>query len=386
MHNFDEVIERRQTHSVKWDTLEQTYHRKDLLPLWIADMDFPTAPAIQTALQNYLQQTILGYHTLPEELFAAVINWQTKRHDYRLTKKEILFNSGVVPSMALAVQAFTKPGEAVLIHDPVYPPFAAVVRKNKRRLIRSQLKAAEKLTMNFDQMEQLIIEENVKLFLLCSPHNPGGRVWSREELLHVGKLCQKHQVIVVSDEIHQDLVFAPQRFLTYHNAAPDFSEHALVLTSATKTFNLAGIKNSMVFIKNPALKKQFQKIQQQNQQHEINTLGIIGTQAAYTHGEAWLEELLVYLQENIRFAAGFFREHLPKVSVMEPEATYLMWLDFSAYGLSDSQLQKKMIEEAGVVLNPGITFGPSGSQYMRLNLACPRSLLTQALERIAAVF
>lgn len=386
MNEFDTVIPRKNTNSVKWDTPIKNYEKDSLLPLWIADMDFPALPAVQTAFCEYVNQGIFGYATFPNELYESIINWQAKQHQYTLKKEEILFHSGVVPSIALAIQAFTKPNDAILIHDPVYPPFAAVIKANQRKLIRNQLTGSQTFQIDFELFEKLIIEENVKLFILCNPHNPGGRVWKQEELYQIGLICQKHQVLVISDEIHQDLVFAPHVFTTYHNVDTTFKEHSIVLTSATKTFNLAGIKQSMVFIKNPDLRQRFKTVQKQLCQNEINTFGMIGTQAAYQHGEQWLRDLLAYIEENIQFTLNFLDQHLPNIYYMKPEATYLIWLDFSAYQLTNSQLNKKMIEEAGVVLNSGIPFGSRGDQHMRLNVACPRSILETALQRIAQVF
>lgn len=386
MNTFDTTISRKNTNSVKWDIPEKKYHQNDLLPFWIADMDFHVLPAVQNAFQEYIKQGVFGYTYFPQELFEAVIQWQATQHHYHLQKEEILFHSGVVPSIALAIQAFTQPNDAILIHDPVYPPFASVVKANHRKLVRNQLIEKEQFQIDFDRFEELIIEEKVKLFILCNPHNPGGRVWQPDELYHMGRICQKHQVLVVSDEIHQDLVFAPNLFTTYHNVDASFSDHSLVLTSATKTFNLAGIKHSMVFIKNPDLRQKFSMLQKQLYQNEINTFGMIGTQAAYQHGTRWLTDLLVYIEENIQFTLTFLKQHLPQVTCMQPQATYLLWLDFSSYGLTNSQLNKKMIEEAGVVLNAGITFGSMGDQHMRLNVACPRKNLEEGLKRIAKVF
>ncbi|KFN89941.1 Dyp family iron-dependent peroxidase [Tetragenococcus muriaticus 3MR10-3] len=328
MNQFDQIIDRRQTHSVKWDTLEATYHSKGLLPMWVADMDFQAPEAVQTAFQNFLNQGVFGYTITPDSLYDAIISWQKQRHHFDVKKEEILLNSGVVPSIALSVQAYTNPGDAVLIHDPVYPPFAQVVKENHRKVVRSQLYTDDKFVMNFAEMERLIQEENVKLFILCNPHNPGGRVWSKEELQHIGNLCKKYHVTIVSDEIHQDIVYQPETFTTFQNADPSFKDFSIVLTAATKTFNLAGIKNSMVFIKNSELKQAFEKVQKQNHQNDINTFGIIGTQAAYKGGKEWLDELLEYLKENINYAYNFFQKELPNIKVRKPEATYLMWLDF----------------------------------------------------------
>ncbi|MDN6639983.1 MAG: pyridoxal phosphate-dependent aminotransferase [Tetragenococcus sp.] len=386
MNQFDQTINRKKTQSVKWDTIEETYHQEGLLPMWVADMDFKAPEAVRSAFQAYLDQGVFGYSIVPDSLYEAIISWQKKRHNFSVKKEDILLNSGVVPSMALSVQAYTNPGDTVLIHDPVYPPFAEVVKENDRKLIRSQLSTEDKFAMNFAEMERLIQEEDVKLFILCNPHNPGGRVWSKEELQQIGDICKKHHVIVVSDEIHQDIVYQPETFTTFQNAEPSFKDFSIVLTAATKTFNLAGIKNSMVFIKNAELKQAFEKVQKQNQQNGINTFGIIGTQAAYEEGAEWLDSLLDYLKENIEFTYNFFQKELPNVQLSKPEATYLMWLDFSAYPLTDKQLEEKIVNEAKVVLNPGISYGSQGSQHMRINIACPRATLKEGLERIAGAF
>lgn len=386
MLNFDEIIDRHGTNSVKWDTLEASYGQKNLLPLWVADMDFKAPEAVQQAFLNYVNKGIFGYAIYPDTLYEAIISWQQRRHDFSIEKENILFNSGVVPSLAVAVQAFTQPGDAVLIHDPVYPPFAAVVTENGRQLVSSRLKTETGFSMDLADMEKQITQHHVKLFILCNPHNPGGRVWSKEELLAVGHLCQKHHVIVVSDEIHQDIVYEKNSFTTFQKADPTFKDFSVVMTAATKTFNLAGIKNSMIFIKDPNLKKAFEQIQHRNHQDEINTFGIIGTQVAYDQGEAWLDELLPYLKANIDYVCDFFEKKLPKVKVLRPQATYLIWLDFSAYHLTDKKLQEKLIQEAHVVLNPGINFGSQGAGHMRLNVACPQAILEKALNQIAAAF
>ncbi|MGM0123477.1 cystathione beta-lyase [Enterococcus sp. AZ194] len=387
MTRFDEQIDRTGTDSVKWDSITHTYQADDLLPLWVADMDFLAPTPVIEAFTSYSKKGLFGYSIIPESLVQAVIDWQKRRHNYVLTKEEILFSSGVVPSIAMAVQSYTKEGESVLIHDPVYHPFAAVIKENHRNLVRSSLiEQNNHFVMDLDEMEYLITKHQVKLFILCNPHNPGGRVWSNEELIAVGNLCKKHGVIVVSDEIHQDLVFTPQSFTSFQTADPSFEEFSIVLTAATKTFNLAAIKNSMVFIKNPMLFAQFQKTQKRNMHGEINTFGYIGTEAAYNFGEAWLDELLVYLQDNVDFVKNYLAEHLPEVGLMSPEGTYLMWLDFSSFGLDDTALETHFIKKAKVVLNSGIIFGPKGSGHMRLNIACPRATLEEGLKRIVHSF
>lgn len=387
MTEFDHIYSRRNTSCLKWDSIKETYNEDHLLPLWVADMDFKTPSEVSEALKKVAEQGILGYSQAPDTLYTAIQNWQERHHKYHIPKEAILFNSGVVPSLSLAVQAYTQPNDAVLIHDPVYYPFAKVVEQNNRTLIRSALPVKDgHFVMDLDQMEQQFINHNVRLFILCNPHNPGGRVWKKSELEAVGKLCAKYDVIVLSDEIHQDLVFAPHTFTTFASIHPSFKDFSITLTAATKTFNLAGIKHSMVFIEDPELRNQFVHIQEKNFQNEINTFGYAGTEAAYTYGDSWLSTLLSYLSENITLVEEFLATELPEISMMRPEGTYLIWLDFSALGFSDAQLHKELVHKGKVVLNAGITFGPQGSQHMRLNIACPKATLKEGLERIKQTF
>ncbi|PTO36435.1 pyridoxal phosphate-dependent aminotransferase [Enterococcus mundtii] len=383
MEQFDEVVSRLNTDSVKWDAISQTYHMDDLLPLWVADMDFLAPQGVTTALENYLQKGIFGYSIVPNGLYRSVIDWEKRRHHVTLTEDNILFTSGVLASLSLAIQAFTAPGDAVLIHDPVYPPFGAIVENNERQLIRSPLnKKADHFEMDFQDMEEKIVSNKIKAMILCNPHNPGGRVWTKEELKQLSELCLTYDIFLFSDEIHQDVVFSGYEFTSMQTIDPALSRLLITFTSATKTFNLAAIKNSMVFIKDQDLKNRFTKQLEKNQHQGINTFGLLGTQAAYETGEEWLNELLVYLEENVQEVITFFTKHLPAVKVMKPEGTYLIWLDFSAYTDDDRLLEKKLIEKGRVVLNPGISFGPSGHCHMRLNVACPRSVLKEGLLRI----
>lgn len=380
---FDNVFNRRNTNCTKWDSIKQTYAEDDLLPLWIADMDFKADDTILTGLEKVINHGILGYYNPPESLYTAIKDWQKKYHNYSVENNSILFSSGVVPSIALTIQAFTKLGEAVLIQDPVYPPFAHTVQQNGRKLIRNKLNISNNhFEMDLVEIEKLIVSETIRLFILCNPHNPGGRVWSKNELEAIGKLCSKHHVIVVSDEIHQDLIFSPHTFTTFNNAHPSFKDFSIILTSATKTFNLAAIKNSMVFIENPLLREQFVACQQRNCQNEINVFGYAGTEIAYQKGRPWLNQLLIYLSNNIDIVQQFLAEEMPEVTMMRPEGTYLIWLDFSKLGFTDKQIQNQLIHKGKVVLNAGTTFGPNGTQHMRLNIACPKEILLEGLRRI----
>lgn len=385
MTNFDQPIERLGTNSVKWDAILQMYNEQELLPLWIADMDFKAPAGVLQAYQKLLDHGVLGYADTPESLYTAIIDWEKKHHQLTIEKEEILFFSGVLAGIATAVQAFTKPNDTILIHDPVYPPFANIITTNHRQLVRSQL-IEEKghFVMDFGDIEEKFKQHQVKVMILCNPHNPGGRVWLKEELQQLGELCRKYGVLVFSDEIHQDLVFSPNEMTSFFAAGDGFSDFSLQFTSMTKTFNLAGIKNSIVFAKNEKLRKQLEHKQAENFQQEINTFGLAGMEAAYETGEEWLAELLPYVQSNIAYTMTFFQEHLPKVKIMKPEGTYLLWLDFSAYGLADEELEERLVHKGKVVLNAGISYGPSGKQHMRLNVACPQAILAEGLKRIAA--
>lgn len=384
MVNFDEQLNRKGTNSVKWDQICRTYQEEELLPLWIADMDFKAPDGVINAYQKMLDHGIFGYSTTPDSLYEAIIDWEKKQHQLALVKEDIFFFSGVLAGLATAIQAFTEPNDAVLIHDPVYPPFSGILTENKRKIVRSRLLEKDgRFVMDYADMEEKIKQNHVKLAILCNPHNPGGRVWTKNELNRFGELCRKHQVVVLSDEIHQDLVFGPHQMTSFFNAGENFADFTVQFTSMTKTFNLAGIKNSVAFAKNPKLHKQLERKQAENFQQEINTFGLVGMEAAYRTGEEWLKELLNYLQKNIEDTFTFFNEHLPKAKIMRPEGTYLLWIDFSEYGLTDEQLENQLIHDGKVVLNTGVSYGPGGKQHMRLNVACANTTLLEGLKRIA---
>lgn len=370
-------------HTVKWKSSEID---PDLLQLWVADMDFLPLPEVKEALKTYAEEHVFGYPYASEELYQSIINWEKEEHGYVVKKEDILLIEGVVPAISVAIQALTKEGDAVLINTPVYPPFARSVRLNQRRLITNSLVEKEgRFEIDFEQLEQQIIEEGAKLYVLCSPHNPGGRVWTKEELAKIGELCQKHGVLLVSDEIHQDLALFGHQHHSFNTVSADFKEFTIVLGSATKTFNIAGTKNSFAIIENPDLRKQFANQQLANNQHEIPTVGLITTEVALTYGKPWLEELKVVLEENITYVVDYLTEQT-KINVMKPEGTYLIWLDFSAYGLTNEEIQEKLIKEAKVVLNDGATFGREGKNHARLNAAAPLETVVEACHRIARAF
>lgn len=383
-YNFTKVPNRLKHHSVKW---KETESNPDLIPAWIADMDFEVLPAIRQGILDYADHLVYGYNYPQEGLFSAIEDWERKRHGYSFDREAILLMEGVVPSISTAIQAFTKQGEAVLINTPVYPPFAKSVLLNKRKLVRNSLLEEEGIfQIDFEQLEKQILEEDVKLYILCNPHNPGGRVWEKEVLEKIGRLCQKHGVILVSDEIHQDLTLFGHVHVSFNTIAPEFKEFSLILSSATKTFNIAGTKNSFVIIENEQLRKAFQKVQGANNQNEISGLGLIATELAFREGEVWLEELKEVLEANINYCLQEFSQRLPKLKVMKPQGTYLLWLDFTDFGLEDEELFGILHDQAGVVLNQGSSFGKEGKAHARLNVACPPALLKEIVERIIRAF
>ena len=379
-YNFQTAPNRLSHHTYKW---KETETDPQLLPAWIADMDFEVMPEVKNAIHDYAEQLVYGYTYASDELLQAVLDWEKSKHQYSFDKEDIIFVEGVVPAISLAIQAFTKEGEAVLINSPVYPPFARSVRLNDRKLVSNSLKEENGLfQIDFEQLEKEIVENNVKLYLLCSPHNPGGRVWEREVLERIGHLCQEHQVILVSDEIHQDLTLFGHEHVSFNTISPDFKEFAIILSSATKTFNIAGTKNSYAVIENPALRARFKRQQLANNHHEVSSLGYIATETAYRYGKPWLVALKAVLEENIQFAVDYFAKEAPRLKVMKPQGTYLIWLDFSDYGLTDDELFTLLHDQAKVILNRGSDYGKEGELHARLNIAAPKSLVEEICKRI----
>ena len=382
-YNFETAPNRIGQHTYKWKEAEKD---SQVLPAWIADMDFEVLPEIKQTVHDYANQLVYGYTYASEELINAVLAWERDEHGYTFDKEALVFIEGVVPAISTAIQAFTKEGDAVLINTPVYPPFARSVKLNNRRLITNSLIEQDGLfQIDFEQLEWDIVDNEVKIYVLCNPHNPGGRVWEREVLEKIGRLCQKYGVLVVSDEIHQDLTLFGHKHQSFNTVSPDFKDFSLILASATKTFNIAGTKNSYAVIENPSLRQKFQKRQLANNQHEISGLGFLATEAAYRHGKPWLTELKAVLEENIDFVVDYFAKEAPRLRVMKPQGTYLVWLDFSDYGLTDDQLFHLLREEAKVVLNRGSDFGQEGKGHARLNTAAPKTMIKEICRRIAEV-
>lgn len=382
-YDFTTLPNRFGHHTYKWKEAETD---REVLPAWIADMDFEVLPEIRQTVHDYAEQLVYGYTYASDGLIEVVQSWEEKQHGYRFDKDALVFIEGVVPAISTAIQAFTKEGQAVLINTPVYPPFARSIKLNNRRLITNSLVEKDGLfEIDFDQLEKDFVEEDVKLYVLCNPHNPGGRVWEKEVLEKIGQLCQKHGVLLVSDEIHQDLALFGNKHQSFNTVNEDFKEFSLILSSATKTFNIAGTKNSYAIIENPKLRVAFQKRQLANNQHEISGLGYLATETAYRYGEDWLTELKELIEKHINYVVDVFGKET-KIKVMKPQGTYLIWLDFSAYDICDEELRSLLRDEAKVILNRGLDFGEEGALHARLNVAMPTSVLEEVCQRIIATF
>lgn len=375
-YNFDEVIDRSNTGSIKWHYTDNT------IPLWVADMDFKAAQPILDSLQRVVEHGILGYTKQTDGLYQAIINWHSSRYGLSLTEEQILFSPGVVPSISLMLNLFTEVGDAVLINDPIYAPFVTKTKLNGCKVVSSALVEKQgRYEFDLADMEAKIKKNRVKVFLLCNPHNPGGRVWTADELQAVFELCKKYQVAVVSDEIHQDLTLSGHTFTPFLSLAKGYEHMVVSLTSMTKTFNVAGIKGSMIFVKDKALATQIKQQQQLNDEYELNLFAYTVMQSAYKQGGEWLEQALVYIEKNIDFTLQYLATHLPNIKIMRPEASYLVWLDCSAYANEDKALYDAL-RDAKVELNSGIQYGNEGHLKLRINVACPQSILAEGLNRV----
>lgn len=386
-YNFDEVIDRSGTDSLKWEALEPRWGRTDLLPLWIADMEFKTPPFVKKAIEKRIENEIFGYTSIPESWYEAIINWQKKRNNWNITKESILFSPGVVPGLALAIQAFTEKGDKVMIQQPVYPPFILAVQNNQRTLVNSPLRLVNgNYQIDFEQFEKNV--EGCKLFILCNPHNPGGRVWTSEEMERIADICYRNNVFVISDEIHSDLTLSPYKHQVFATINEKARENCLVFNSPSKPFNMAGFSSAYAIIENETMREKFQKntyikcMLGDGNLFSFNTLVSVYT----AQGEQWLDELLKYVQDNINWVADFVQKNLPKVKIIRPQASYLIFLDCRQMQLTQKELVNFFVDKANLALNDGEMFGKEGGGFMRINVACPRSILQKAFNQLLRAF
>lgn len=382
--NFDLAIDRTCTNCQKWDNVPTVFGVPDALPMWVADMDFAAPSAVVEALHKRVEHGVFGY-TFPSDSYReAISDWMKKRHSWSIQQEWIQFCPGVVPALSLIVDAFTEPGDQVVIQTPVYPPFYSVVQDHGRELEHNPLLLSEEgdYTMDFEDLEKSFSTGHVKMIILCSPHNPVGRVWSRAELDRLASLCQQYDVLVVSDEIHADLVFEPGAHTPFAALSEDAAERSIICTAPSKTFNIAGLNTANIIIPNAQLRSKFRKIMNRYAIGSITPMGAAATEAAYREGEPWLDELLVYIRGNMELVAQYAQEHLPELKVVMPEATYLMWIDFRGMGMSHEELNRFLVQEAKLGLNSGAAFGKEGEGFMRMNLACTRATVQEALSRL----
>ncbi|PBH89688.1 MalY/PatB family protein [Clostridioides difficile] len=375
-------VDRSNNFSSKWSEMEKKYGTNDLLPMWVADMDFKAAPCIIDSLKNRLEQEIYGYTTRPDSYNESIVNWLDRRHNWKIKSEWLIYSPGVIPAISLLINELTKANDKIMIQEPVYSPFNSVVKNNNRELIISPLQKLENgnYIMDYEDIENKI--KDVKLFILCNPHNPVGRVWTKDELKKLGDICLKHNVKIISDEIHSDIILKKHKHIPMASISKEFEKNTITCMAPTKTFNIAGLQSSYVILPDEKYYKLLDDAFTRIDIKRNNCFSLVATEASYNNGESWLESFLEYLESNIDFAIKYINENMPKLKVRKPEGTYLLWVDFSALGLSDEELESILVQKGKVALNQGNSFGIGGSGYQRINLACPRSMLEEALIRI----
>lgn len=384
--DFDKIIDRRNTRCLKYDFAKRRGMPEDVLSLWVADMDFETSSYIEDALIERVKHGIFGYSEVQKPYFEILRDWMKRHHNWDIREKWLIKTPGVVFALAMAVKAYTKPGDSVLLQLPVYYPFSEVIADNGRKVVSNTLYLGgdNRYHIDFEDFERKIIDEKVKLFFLCNPHNPVGRVWTETELIRLGDICVKHGVIVVSDEIHQDFVFKGKHHV-FADLKKEFENISITCTSPSKTFNLASMLISNIFIPNTALRRKFRKEVDASGISQLSVMGLVACEAAYSKGEQWYQAMLAYVSDNIRFVKQYVANNLPDVNMIDTEGTYLVWLDFRKTGLSVSELENLIIHKAKLWLDSGRIFGECGEGFQRINAACPRSVLKEALDRIRTV-
>ena len=384
--DFDRIIDRKNTRCLKYDFAVKRGMPEDVLPLWVADMDFETSSYIEDALTERVKEGIFGYSDVQAPYFEIIRDWMIRHHDWKPQEKWLIKTPGVVFALAMAVKAYTDPGDKVLLQQPVYYPFSEVITDNGREVVSNDLVLTEDGTykIDFTDFEQKIIANGIKLFLLCSPHNPVGRVWTREELETIGDICVKHGVTVVSDEIHNDFIWEGTHTV-FAGIKKEFADISVTCTSPSKTFNLASMLISNIFIPDQTLRRKFRKEMDRAGISQLSVLGLVATEAAYAHGDEWYAAMKNYVRDNIAFARAYVEEKLQGVRMIDTQGTYLIWLDFRQTGLTVEELDHKIIYEAGLWLDSGKIFGKTGEGFERINVACPRAVLQEALDRIRGI-
>lgn len=384
--DFDQIIDRKNTDCLKYDFAKRRGMPEDVLPFWVADMDFKVSSYIEDALIARAQHGIFGYSEVQTPYFETVRDWMKKHHNWEPQEKWLVKTPGIVFALAMAVKAYTERGDGVLVQLPVYYPFSEVIEDNGRRVVSNTLYLGEdnRYHIDFEDFEQKIVEEKIKLFFLCNPHNPVGRVWTREELTRLGDICVKHQVVVVSDEIHHDFIWKGEHEV-FANIKSAYEAISITCTSPSKTFNIAGMQISNIFIPDSALRRKFKQELNASGTSQLGAMGLVACEAAYQKGEEWYQAMCAYVKDNFAFTKQYVEEQLLGVTMIDSEGTYLVWLDFRGTGLSADELDRRIIYEAKLWLDSGKIFGDSGRGFQRINAACPRSVLKEGLDRIRSI-
>lgn len=380
--NFDKIIDRTNNFSAKWSEMNKNFGTNNLLPMWVADMDFLTAPCVMEALKDRLEQGIFGYTTRPSSYNESIVNWLDNRFSWKINQEWLMFSPAVITSISLLIQNLTQKNDKIMIQEPVYSPFHSIVESNERNLVISPLVKLDdgSYVMDYEDIEAKI--KDVKVFILCNPHNPVGRVWTREELTRLGEICLKHNVLVISDEIHSDIILKNHKHTPFASISKEFSENTITCMAPTKTFNLAGLQSSFLVISNPYYYEVMDKAFSILDIKRNNAFSLVATEAAYNYGEDWLYELIKYIEDNVDFAIDYIKNHMPQLKVKKPEGTYLLWVDFSNLNVDKKDLKNALINKGRIALSDGSSFGIGGDGYYRINLACPRSMVLEGLKRI----
>lgn len=385
-YNFDEIIDRRGTDCLKYDFGMKRKGRNDLLPMWVADMDFKLPDEILADLHKRIDHGIFGYTDPLDDYFEALNYWFKTRYGYTVEPEWVTLGAGLVYGVHVSVQAFTQPGDAVMVMQPVYYPFSEAIKQNGRKLVNCQLKYDGAYSIDFEKMEKQVKEENVKVLIFCSPHNPVGRVWTKEELTKVADICLENGVILMIDEIHCDFIFPGHEFTSIMNLDEKYRKIFALYSSPGKTFNVAGLQSANIIIPDPELRAKFKKGNTSAGYSQANIMGQEAIKSCYTKGAEWVDELVEYIWGNVCYMKDFVEKNFPKAHFVDPDGTYLTWVDFSGYGLEDDDLEHLMVEEAKLWLDSGAIFGPETKQFERFNLGCPRSVVEQAMKQLKAAF
>lgn len=381
-YNFDELIDRRHTGSVKWDGMKNAFGRDDLTAMWVADMDFRTPPFVMDALRQRLEHEVLGYAMPCEGWDTTICHWLQKRHQWEVRPDWLTFVPGIVRGQAFALLCFTNPGDRVLVMTPVYHPFFLVTERLKREAVRSPLDLRDgHYHIDFDRLRHDL--QGCKALVLCNPHNPGGRVWTVDELRRIAELCQESGTLVISDEIHADLTLPPYKHHPFATVSPAAASNSVTFMAPSKTFNMPGVQSSFAIVPDDTLRARFQQFMEAGEFCEGHLFAYIGCKAAFEHGEEWLNQLLAYIQGNIDFTESYLRQHIPAIGMIRPQASFLVFLDCRQLGQEQEALERLFADKARLALNTGTTFGEPGRGFMRLNIGCPRAALKQALDQLA---